>query len=156
MNFYDLISVFSNDRGHNYNNNAMSTMGQEVPSQFGANGVIPALDLISSPQGETNTFLGLPKREGGDSGMNFLGEGGMLDFGLQGLQTIAGIVNANKVNKLARDQFNFQKGVANTNLNNTISSYNTRLADRARSRGFVEGQSQDQVDEYVNNNRLSR
>lgn len=155
MNFYDLISVFSNDRGHNYNNNAMSTMGQEVPSQYGANGSIPALDLISTPQGETNSFLGLGKG-GGEGGMNFLGEGGMLDFGLQGLQTIAGIVNANKVNKLARDQFNFQKGVANTNLNNTISSYNTRLSDRARSRGFVEGQSQSQIDDYINKNKLSR
>ena len=45
---------------------------------------------------------------------------------------------------------------ANDKLNTTIQSYNTRLADRARSRGFVEGQSQEQIDDYINKNRMSR
>lgn len=91
-----------------------------------------------------------------DGNYNWLGKGGIMDYGLQGLQTITGIWNAHKANKLARDQFNFQKDIANANLNNTISSYNTRLSDRARSRGFVEGQSQEQIDKYVNDNKLRR
>lgn len=153
MNLLDIISNFAyNDRGYDYNQNLMSRQGYSIPEQYGAKGDIPALDLMSTPTSESHSFLGLGNKKDGEG---ILGSKG-LDLGLQGLQTIAGIWNANKMYKLANKQFNMQKEFANANLNNTIQSYNTRLSDRARSRGFVEGQTQEQIDDYVNKNRMSR
>lgn len=77
-------------------------------------------------------------------------------LGLGALQTGAGLWNAMNQNKLAKQQFNFTKDVTNTNLNNQISSFNTQLEDRARSRAAVEGQSDAERDAYVDRNRLTR
>ena len=46
--------------------------------------------------------------------------------------------------------------MTNTNLNNSIQSYNTSLEDRARARGVMEGQSDEQVQSYIDKNKLSR
>lgn len=59
-------------------------------------------------------------------------------------------------NQLAQKTFNFQKDVMNTNLRNSIQSYNTQLEDRARSRAVTEGQTDQQRQEYVDRNRLTR
>ena len=153
MNWLDKVSNFLyNDRGYDYSQNLMSRQGYSIPEQYGAKGDIPPLDLMSTPTSESHSFLGLGNKKAGEG---ILGSKG-LDLGLKGLQTIAAIWNANKQFKLANKQFNMQKDFANANLNNTIQSYNTRLADRARSRGFVEGQSQQEIDDYINKNRLSR
>ena len=77
-------------------------------------------------------------------------------LGLQGLGTIAGLFGAMQSQRLARDQFNFTKDVTNTNLTNQIQSYNTALADRARSRAAAEGRDQSTADDYVARNRLTR
>lgn len=157
MNWLEAINSFMhNDRNTDYGQNAMSRQGYSVPEQYTNNSQIPQLDLISSPQGNNETLFGLGKGgEGNNNSNGILGSNG-LNLGLQGLQTIAGLWNANKMYKMANKQFNMQKEFANANLNNTIQSYNTRLSDRARSRGFVEGQSQQQIDDYVNKNRMSR
>lgn len=144
----DLESIMNFFRGNfsqgeqNYDYGANSALNQGYGSPSG-------IDLLSQPQAVS--ALG-----GSGQGMDWLGKGGIVDFGLQGLQALTGIVNANKANKLAGKQFEFQKEMANANLNNSISSFNTRLADRARSRGHVEGQSQAQVDQYINDNKLRR
>lgn len=75
---------------------------------------------------------------------------------MSGIGTLGNLWGANRALGLARDQFNFQKDFANTNLANQIKSYNTALEDRARSRAVVEGQSQDTAQEYIDRNRLSR
>lgn len=75
---------------------------------------------------------------------------------LQGLGSLAGIWSSMNQNKLAKDQFNFQKDFANTNLNNSIKSYNTSLEDRLNSRGAVEGRSAEFTNDLVNQRRLSR
>lgn len=79
-----------------------------------------------------------------------------MQLGLSGLSAIGNFWNAFQAQKLAKKQFEFTKEITNTNLANQIKSYNTSLSDRARSRGFVEGQSQDQIDQYIAGNSLSR
>jgi hypothetical protein len=75
---------------------------------------------------------------------------------LSGIQTLGALWGAWQQNKMAKKQFKFTKDITNTNLANQIKSYNTALYDRARSRGVVEGQSQNQIDAYINDNSLSR
>ena len=79
-----------------------------------------------------------------------------LNFGLQGLNTLGSIWGAYQSNKLAKDQLNFTKQIANANLNNQIKSYNTALEDRSRARAAVEGQTSAEAQAYVDRNRLSR
>lgn len=94
------------------------------------------------------------------------GAGGVLGSGMNGfqvanaamsgLQTIGNLWNSYQAMKLAKQQFKLTKNVTNTNLANQIQTYNTAIADRARSRGVMEGQSQGQVEGYINANSLSR
>lgn len=79
-----------------------------------------------------------------------------LGLGIQGLSAIGNFWNAFQAQKLAKQQFAFTKDITETNLANQIKSYNTALSDRARSRGFVEGQTDDQISQYVNENMLTR
>lgn len=79
-----------------------------------------------------------------------------LQMGLQGLNTLGNLWGALQSTKLAREQLNFTRNVTNTNLNNSIKSYNTALEDRARSRGFTQGQSDTDINNYIAANRLSR
>ena len=56
---------------------------------------------------------------------------------------------------LARDQLNFQKNAFNTNLRNQTQAYNTALEDRIRGRtSNYDGKEQD-VQNYLNQNRLN-
>ena len=89
-------------------------------------------------------------------GFNFGFNPDTFKFGLQGLGTLGNLWGAFQANKLARDQLDFAKNITNTNLNNSIQSYNTSLADRARARGIAENQDQSQIDDYIARNRLSR
>jgi hypothetical protein len=75
---------------------------------------------------------------------------------LSGLQTLGGLWNAFQAMKLAKKQFKFTKDITETNLANQMKSYNTALADRARGRGVMEGQTSDQVAQYINANSLAR
>ena len=88
------------------------------------------------------------------SGLGFNVGTGQLALG--GLQSLAGIYNSLQANKLANQQFKFTKDVTNTNLNNSIKSYNTALSDRANSRYFTQNQSQSEADKYIAANQLSR
>ena len=73
---------------------------------------------------------------------------------LKGLSTIGNLWAANKAQKLAKDHFSFQKGVTETNLANSIKSYNTTLADRAAARYSMEGKSDTERDAYISKNSL--
>lgn len=80
--------------------------------------------------------------------------------GIQGLGSLASafgnLYMGNKALKFAKDQFNFQKDLANTNLNNSIKSYNTKLGDIANTRSVMETGSIGKYDNWYNNNKLSR
>lgn len=91
---------------------------------------------------------------GAGTGLGFnVGTGGIA---LQGLSSLAGIWSAMQQQKLAKEQFGFQKEVTNTNLNNSIKSYNTALEDRFGSRGVAEGRSDEYTRDKIAQNRLSR
>lgn len=100
-------------------------------------------------------------------GSGVYGPNGGLDFklgmnaptfqlGMQGIGTLGNLWGAWQSSKLAKDQLNFTKSMANANLNNQIKSYNTALEDRSRSRAVAEGQTSAEAQAYVDRNRLSR
>ena len=83
-------------------------------------------------------------------GMN-LGTGQLV---LGGIGTIGNLWSAWQAQKLAKEQFNYQKGITDTNLANQIQSYNTALSDRINARGFVQGDSQSTIDQYIEENSM--
>jgi hypothetical protein len=88
----------------------------------------------------------------GNNGLGFnLGTGQLV---LGGIQAIGNIWAAMEAQKLGREQFNFQKGITNTNLANQITSYNTTLADRIKSRSFTEGRPDGYAEQYIEDNKL--
>lgn len=89
---------------------------------------------------------------GSGFGMN-LGTAGL---GLQGLSSLSNLIQGNRALDLSKDQFKFQKAFANTNLNNSIKSYNTALEDRLNSRAVTEGRSSESAAEQIERNKLTR
>ena len=75
-------------------------------------------------------------------------------LGLTGLSTLGNLWGSFQSTKLAKDSFNFQKGMAEKNYANQIKSYNTALTDRATTRGFVQGDSTETTQQYINDNKL--
>ena len=96
----------------------------------------------------SNTDTGL----GAGLGMN-VGTGQLALGGLGALNSIFGGLQSGR---LAKDQFNFTKDITNTNLNNSVKSYNTALEDRVNSRAAVQGESSSWAQDYLDKNRLSR
>lgn len=146
-----------------------SALGNTQPMGPGLPAPAPLASALTDPSGYgaltgvSRESMGLPAAAGaagvgGIGGRSGIGLTGMdkIGIGLRGLETLAGLYMGLKQLSLAKKQFKFTKEVTNTNLNNSIKSYNTALADRARSRGFTEGQSQGQIDQYTNSNKLSR
>ena len=99
---------------------------------------------VASQVGGINNNLSTPL------GMN-LGTGQLV---LGGIGTIGNLWSAWQAQKLAKEQFNYQKGITDTNLANQIQSYNTALSDRINSRGFMQGDSQSTIDQYIEENSM--
>lgn len=90
-------------------------------------------------------------------GMSWLGDNSQgLGSLLQGIGALSSIFSTNKQIGLAQDNLNFQKQAYETNLGNQISTYNTNLEDRIRGRYAAGDQSEAQVQDYLNKNRLSK
>lgn len=111
----------------------------------------PNTNMSQSPMMGDNTAMAQQAPGGFQLGWN----APTMQLGMQGLNTIGNIWGAWQSNKLAKDQLNFTKKIANANLNNQIASYNTALEDRSRSRAAVEGQSSAEAQAYIDKNRLS-
>lgn len=75
-------------------------------------------------------------------------------LGLNGLSTLGNLWGGYQSQKLAKDAFKFQKGMAEKNYANQIKNYNTALTDRATTRGFVQGDSAEATQQYINENKL--
>jgi len=99
---------------------------------------------------------------GQQGGGGFLG-GIMGNSGaMQGLGNIAGIIGsfgnvwaAMQSNKLAKKAFEFQKQTYNTNMANSIASYNTAIEDRANARA-VQYDDAGYADQYTKDNSLKK
>ena len=117
-----------------------NTAGVSIPT-YGAGGFgMPSLQVPGSTSGFGGIGFNMPTAQ----------------LGLSALGSLANLWGGFQANKLARDNFNFTKDITNTNLNNSIKSYNTNLEDRARARGAAEGQTADQIASYVDRNRMTR
>ena len=81
---------------------------------------------------------------------------GTAQLAFSGLSSLGNMYAAFNTNKLANKQFEFQKGVTETNLANSIQSYNTKLTDRAAARAIMTGQSVADRDAYVEKNKAVR
>lgn len=75
-------------------------------------------------------------------GLNFNTLNGVMG----GLNAAMNLWGGYQSNKLARDQWNTQKSVLNTNMMNQISAYNAALEDRLNYRKQMGGLSQETVD----------
>lgn len=79
-----------------------------------------------------------------------------LNAGIGGLSALGNLWGGYQAQKMAKKQFDYQKGVTNTNLMNQIQSYNTALKDRITTRSHVQGDSQEKTDQYLKENSLKR
>jgi len=80
----------------------------------------------------------------------------LLSGAFKAFQTGAGLYGGMQQLDLAKKQFNSMREFGNININNQMKSYNTRIADRSRARGFTEGQSPEDMASYTSRNSLSR
>ena len=155
----DVISQLGGNLGVN------PFFGRELTALDGVGGSLSALDNKFLTEWATNNLSNLNggadtvSSSTGKVGSGGLGGGigavGALQLGLSGIQTLAGIWGAYEQRKLAKKQFKFSKDFANANLANQISSYNTALSDRSRSRGFTEGNKAG-ADAYYEKNKLPK
>ena len=76
-------------------------------------------------------------------------------LGLSGISTLGNLWGAFQSSKLANEQFDFSKNMANKNLANQTQSYNTALSDKATARASMEGWSDSQTQDYINKIKLS-
>lgn len=98
-----------------------------------------------------------PDAAGGPLASKFLGMN--LDtakLALGGLQTLGNLFMGMKALKMAKEQFNYQKGVTETNLVNSIQSYNTSLQDRANNRQNAVNGTAQAAQEYVDAHKAVR
>lgn len=139
-----------NNQSQSFNSPAMNyapSAADYLPSGTGLQGILGGSNNTATP-GSSSIFGGASQ----GLGMNIP----TFQLGLGALGSLASIYGGFQANKLAKDQLSFTKDITNTNLNNSIKSYNTALEDRARSRAVVEGRDQASADAYVEKNKLSR
>jgi hypothetical protein len=83
-------------------------------------------------------------------GMNF----GTLDLVLGGINTIGGLWAAWQQNKLAKEQLKMQTEMANINVANQISAYNTALEDKTRHRASYMEEDPATTEKYLASHKL--
>lgn len=134
---------------------AQAVQSQQLLSNNGLVQSPTATALASLSGGNTTTPGATPGLFGqafGWLGDNSQGIGSLL----QGIGALGSLYGTNQQLGLAKDQLNFQKDSYNTNLTNQISSYNTNLEDKIRGRYSTADQSESQVQDYLNKNKLSK
>lgn len=140
---YDPKNTPSYASGLNWN-----TGGNTQPMSFS----MPTSDQFQMLQDANVDFMGRPIAP-----QSFADMTGLQKLSL-GMDTIRGLTNlwlGAQQNRLARDSFNLQKGVLDTNLANQIASYNTALEDRVAGR-FSDREraaKQPEINDYLDRNR---
>lgn len=125
-----------------------------MPSSTGLQTNMTPEQWMPNPIGSVGSFGSSLRQDDVNPGFGF--NMPTLQLGLTGLGTLAGIFNSFSQNRQQRDQFNYYRNLADTNMNNSIKNYNTRLEDRARARVAAEGGTQEDIDAYLEKNRLER
>lgn len=88
---------------------------------------------------------------GGANGSSWWNNAGDI---MSGIGTLGSIWAAIQANKIAKQSLAFKKDAFNKNYNNQVTSYNTALSDRAWARAAATGQSSDQTQGYIDQNKL--
>lgn len=70
-------------------------------------------------------------------------------FGLQGLQSLAGMWNAFQAGSAAKKAINLQEKAFNANLGNQVASYNTALENKVRDSAHMQGLSGRDYSSYI-------
>lgn len=94
--------------------------------------------------------------------MNDLNQANRLGFnmptarlGIEGLGTVLGGLTALGGLNQAKKQFNFQKGVTERNMANSVKDYNRQMGDQIEARAAQQGNmTRSQIDEYKRLNEL--
>ena len=142
--------------GSNAYNPMQSSVLNASPTSFGG-ATSPVTDgsLMSSfnswLQGDTGRTL-----FGGTDPNTGFQSAGLVAPTLQGLGSLFSAWTGMQSLGLAQDQLQFQKDAYNTNLNNSIQSYNTQLEDRIRGRTSNYAGKEEDVQTYLANNRLGK
>ena len=176
MGIYDSIYQY----GSGYGNvgavaTPLLTGSNDAPSMPGASNPVGSYlqtGFPTAPNSIVNPNYGIPgiasgpmasiAKPGGVGAVGGIGGSGLgwnlntAQLALGGLQTIGNLWQAWEANKLAKEQFKFQKDFANENLANQIQSYNTTLEDRTRARSFTEGGSAEDAQAYIDKNKLRK
>lgn len=138
----------------------LRTFNSLIPSNIG----VSSYTLANEPSINLQEYTQQPKNFGiGDNSSGSNNNNTALGFniptlqlGLGALNALAGMYNSWNMNKLAKQQFNLQKDVLNTNLNNQIKSYNNSLADQLRSRAAMETGDVNAYDSLIEERKLTR
>lgn len=106
-----------------------------------------------------NTPNGFNNGGGIAGGWNSQGNGlgfnlGTAQLALGGLNSLGNLWGAFQANKMAKEQFAYQRNLANANYDNQVASYNTALADRGRSRASIENRDPSYGTQYYEANKL--
>ena len=75
---------------------------------------------------------------------------------MDGIGAIGGLWGSIQQNKIAKQQLTLSRDAFETNMRNSIQSYNTTLEDRIRARYAMEGRGSGEADAYLDANRLRR
>ena len=108
----------------------------------------PTNNSFSQPN---NLNFGSESMFGGSNG------GGWLTAGASALGSLGNLWAGINQTKLAKDQFNFTKGLSNRNLANSAQAYNTQLEDRTKARNSAIGTESGGVnlDNYLSKNKVN-
>lgn len=134
----------------------MSSMGV-TPQSLNFTGVpasqIPMAQFGGQEDQASDWLRNLPSGgTGNNSGFGLNVPTGQLALG--GLNSLASLWGGFQAQKLAKEQFNFTKNMANTNLANQTQAYNTQLADRLNSRAATQNQTPQEAQAQIDRNRL--
>jgi len=122
--------------------------------------VLAEINNKNDASSTTNTLTDLSNLQaegiGGEAVKSRLSEMlGNIGSGVSILGDLASIYLGFQQNQLAKKQLGVQTGFANANLENTVKSYNTRLADIYRSRGYTQGDSAAATEQAITANSLN-
>ena len=108
---------------------------------------------VTGSYGDAPTFDPIGNQQDSGFGLNMY----TANFGLKGLATLGNLWGAYQGNKMARKQLALSTDAYNTNLTNSIKSYNTQLEDRIRGRHSpTNAIGQAEADRQIEANKLVR
>lgn len=126
--------------------------------------VTSQMPTVQGQQGVSGSFNSQMNGAGGQ--MSAPGMGGMttpqltgwqkFGYAMEGLGSIGGLWGSIQQNKIAKQQLALSREAFETNMRNSIQSYNTTLEDRIRARYAMEGRGSGEADAYLDANRLRR